>query len=103
MVCWGSEYSIQFLVSNCVRQDCILSRCIFNPYMNDLGTKLSAMTTGCMCNGILYNNLMYATDMVLLIKYKLKINDDKTELLFISSVHAKFKYFIFSGHLCKAH
>ncbi len=62
---WGSTYSSSFHVSNGVRQGGILSPCLFNVYMDDLSEELNEMRVGCMFNGITYNHLMYADDMVL--------------------------------------
>ena len=66
IVRWGNCLSTPFSASNGVRQGGILSPLFFNVYMDDLSTILNVSKVGCIMNGVNYNHLMYADDLVLL-------------------------------------
>jgi len=63
---WGNCFSASFSACNGVRQGGILSPLFFNVYMDDLSAILNTSVTGCRMNGVNYNHLMYADDLVLL-------------------------------------
>lgn len=66
VVRWGRCYSLPFTASNGVRQGGILSPLFFNVYMDELSVTLSNANLGCVMNGVFFNHLMYADDLVVL-------------------------------------
>jgi hypothetical protein len=63
---WGTAVSVQFNVSNGVRQDGILSPNVFTVYMDDLIEHLNATGFGCHIGDTCVNNLWYADDTAML-------------------------------------
>ena len=63
---WGRCYSLPFTASNGVRQGGILSPLFFNVYMDELSVTLSNANLGCVMNGVFFNHLMYADDLVVI-------------------------------------
>ena len=62
---WGASFSEYFTVSNGVRQGGILSPYLFNVYTDDLSKVLNACHVGFSLNGLRYNHLLYADDLVI--------------------------------------
>jgi endonuclease/exonuclease/phosphatase family metal-dependent hydrolase len=66
VVRWGSYYSTPFTAGNGVRQGGILSPFFFNLYMDELSNVLNNANVGCTMNGVTFNHLMYADDLVVM-------------------------------------
>ena len=62
----GEEYSEPFVVTNGLRQGCILSPLSFSLYINSLTVELKKAEVGVVCKGWRIPALLYADDMVLL-------------------------------------
>ena len=62
----GEEYSEPFVVTNGLRQGCILSPLLFSLYINSLTVELKKAEVGVVCKGWWIPALLYADDMVLL-------------------------------------
>ena len=63
---WGSSISINFHVSNGVKEGGILSPKLFNFYIDDLSVRLSEINVGDSIGGKVINHLLYADDVCLL-------------------------------------
>ena len=58
-------YSNWFHVNMGLKQGCLLSPCLFNIYINDLGTRLGALQKGVKLSSMDVSVLLYADDLVL--------------------------------------
>lgn len=63
---WGDSQSSEYRLECGVRQGGLTSPDLFNIYVNDLIDELRRTRVGCHIDGVCYNNLSYADDMVLL-------------------------------------
>jgi len=63
---WGNTTSVEFFMSNSIRQGSILSPYLFNVYVDDLNLLLSNAGVGCRIAGRTMNNFSYADDLALL-------------------------------------
>jgi len=63
---WGDAYSKKVKISTGVRQGGILSPLLFAVFVDDVLRKLSKSNLGCFMNGICFNAVMYADDLLLL-------------------------------------
>ncbi|KAJ0171844.1 hypothetical protein K1T71_012607, partial [Dendrolimus kikuchii] len=63
---WAGTLSDEYRVECGVRQGGISSPLLFNLYINQLIERLSSTHVGCYIDGICFNNISYADDMVLL-------------------------------------
>lgn len=63
---WANALSDEYRLSCGVRQGGLTSPRLFNLYMDDLIGELSSMHVGCHIDGVSFNNISYADDMVLL-------------------------------------
>ena len=62
----GEEYSEPFVVTNGLKQGCILSPLLFSLYINSLIVELKKAEMGVDCKSWRIPPLLYADDMVLL-------------------------------------
>ena len=60
---WGSHLSDPFRVSNGVRQEGVLSPCLFAVYLDELSNELNNVKAGCYIGDVLLNHLMLADDI----------------------------------------
>ena len=63
---WGNTCSINFLVTNGVKQGGILFPCLFNVYVNNLSLSLNSPGIGRSLGGNIMNHLYYADDLCLI-------------------------------------
>ena len=64
---WGNVLSVPFSASNGIRQGGILSRLLFNLYMDDTSNTLNSSR-----QGFIINHIMYADDVTLIISQRLR-------------------------------
>ena len=63
---WNSSNSIEFLLSNGVKQGGVLSPLLFSVYLDDLLCELRQANVGCHMNGYFVGAVIYADDITLL-------------------------------------
>jgi hypothetical protein len=63
---WSNALSEQYRLECGVRQGGLTSPRLFNIYVNQLIVELSSTHVGCRVDGVCFNNISYADDMVLL-------------------------------------
>ena len=62
----GNTHSTKFLVTNGVKQEGIMSPCLFNVYMNNLRLSLNSSGIGGLLGDNIVNHLCYADDLCLI-------------------------------------
>ena len=63
---WGDVYSMQYKVTNGVRQGWTLPPYLFNVYVDEFSEQLKLCNIACNVNGHLINHIMYADDLILI-------------------------------------
>ena len=62
-IVWGNCTSVNYCVSNSVRQSGVLSPFLYNCYTDDLSKTLTSSNIGCHIDEICINHLLYADDV----------------------------------------
>jgi len=66
VVRWNNIFSRPIRLTKGVRQGSVLAPALFSIFVNDILIKLSRSSLGCHINGLVFNAIMYADDLLLL-------------------------------------